>query len=112
MRRLPVPALAAVLLVVVAGGLFADRRGLASGQGTAQANHVSVVRASVARHVAVAAGTRRLSCRLRTRRYRTLPDVRPPPFCVAIRRGAKVAGEASSSPRDPIPSATRTSSSG
>jgi arylsulfotransferase ASST len=41
-----------------------------------------------------AAQSRRLTCRLRARRYRTLPDVRPAPFCVAARRGAKVHADA------------------
>jgi hypothetical protein len=34
--------------------------------------------------------SRTLTCRLQRRRYRTLPDMRPTPFCVAVRRGAAV----------------------
>src|SRR3954469_11215794 len=41
-----------------------------------------------------AARSRALTCRLRRRRFQTLPGLRPTPFCVAVRRGAAVSGDA------------------
>src|SRR5262245_7572530 len=55
-----------------------------------QAAVVQVHRSTTASRVADA---RRLDCKLERRRFRTLPDLRPTPFCVAVRRGAKVADE-------------------
>jgi Arylsulfotransferase (ASST) len=52
---------------------------------------VQVHRVTTLEHVAP--GAKALTCRLQRRRYRTLPDVRPTPFCVAVRRGATVPGE-------------------
>jgi hypothetical protein len=59
--------------------------------GAAPRAAVHVHRIATVEHVSSSA--RELTCRLQRRRFRTLPDVRPTPFCVAVRRGAKVTGD-------------------
>jgi hypothetical protein len=57
-----------------------------------RAELVSVHRVATAHHRASTA--RRLSCKLERRRFVTLPEARPAPFCVAVRRGTRIPGDA------------------
>ena len=81
----------AVVLCGLAGCALAGVLIALSGPDEPQAAVVQVHRSATASRVA---DSRRLDCKLRRRHFRTLPHVRPTPFCVAVRRGAKVAGEA------------------
>jgi hypothetical protein len=65
---------------------------IAPGGSDAPRASVRVHRDATVTHVAARA--RGLSCRLERRRFRTLPDARPAPFCVAIRRGATIPDQA------------------
>jgi hypothetical protein len=80
----------AVVLCGLAGCALAGVLIALGGPAEPQAAVVQVHRSATASRVADA---RRLDCKLQRRRFRTLPDVRPTPFCVAVRRGAKVGRE-------------------
>jgi len=79
----------AVVLCGLVGCALAGVLIAVGGPDEPQAAVVQVHRSSTASHVT----SRRLDCTLRRRHFRTLPELRPTPFCVAVRRGAKVAGE-------------------
>jgi hypothetical protein len=90
MRRLVV-----IAVVCALGGL-----GLVLARGGSEPSGAAVQARAAATLTHAAAQSRRLTCRLQRRHYRTLPNVRPTPFCVAVRRGAKVhAGAILVSPR-------------
>src|SRR4051812_1766539 len=74
-----------IAIVCALGGLA-----LVLARGGSEPSGAAVQARTAATLTHAAARSRRLTCRLRRRRYRTLPNVRPTPFCVAVRRGATV----------------------
>jgi hypothetical protein len=77
-------------LVVIAAVCGLGALALVLARGGSEPPGAAVHARSAATLTHAAAQSRRLTCVLRRRRYRTLPNVRPTPFCVAARRGATV----------------------
>ncbi len=74
-----------IAVVCAVGGLA-----LVLARGGSEPSGAAVQARTAATLTHAGAQSRRLTCRLRRRRFRTLPALRPTPFCVAARRGATV----------------------
>jgi hypothetical protein len=75
-----------VIAIVCALGAVA----LVFARGGSEPSGAAVQARTAATLTHAAARSRRLTCRLRRRHFRTLPALHPTPFCVTVRRGAKI----------------------